>query len=253
MLGGIYGDKVGSIYEFAQLKEIKSINPDKLITSESFYSDDTIEIIAVLDAIINKKHFDENLREYILKYEDYRPNYKPYFKTSFSPETIKWAKGIGKNNSIGNGAMMRISPIGFLFDSEQDVEENSRLATIPTHNSKEAIECATIIAKLIYYFRNGISKYDAYRLLSLNPKYIPFTKFNMTCYETLNNCLYAIYIAKSFEEALRVTLLMGGDTDTNCCIVGSVCEALYGMNETQKAESYANLPNEFVKVLKRVY
>ena len=85
MLGGIYGDKVGSIYEFAQLKEIKSINPDKLITSESFYSDDTIEIIAVLDAIINKKHFDENLREYILKYEDYRPNYKPYFKNILLP------------------------------------------------------------------------------------------------------------------------------------------------------------------------
>ena len=66
MLGAIYGDKAGSIYEFEQVKGIKPINPEKLILSNSFYSDDTIETIAVIDAIINKKDYEQTLREYIL-------------------------------------------------------------------------------------------------------------------------------------------------------------------------------------------
>lgn len=92
MLGAIYGDKAGSIYEFSQLKEIKMVNPKQLIQPNSFYSDDTIETVAIIDAIINKKDYGEVLKEYILRYENYKPNFKPYFKTSFSPGTIKWAK-----------------------------------------------------------------------------------------------------------------------------------------------------------------
>ena len=158
MLGAIYGDKAGSIYEFNQTKRIESINPEQLILPNSFYSDDTIETIAVIDAIINNKDYEATLRKYILDNIDYKPNFEPYFKTSFSPGTIKWAKGIGRSDSIGNGAMMRISPVGYLFDSENDVIENARLITIPSHNSKEAIESATVISLMIYYFRNGLTK-----------------------------------------------------------------------------------------------
>ena len=253
MLGAIYGDKAGSIYEFNQIKNIASINPEKLILPSSFYSDDTIETIAVIDAIINNKDYEQTLREYILNNIEYKPNYTPYFKTSFSPGTIKWAKGIGRNDSIGNGAMMRISPVGCLFDSENEVIENARLVTIPSHNSTEAIESATIIALMIYYFRNGLTKEEVFRKLNLLVKYEPFEKFNTTCKETLGNCLYAIYNSFSFEDAIRRTLLMGGDTDTNCCIVGSVAESLYGMSEVQKKEAISGLPNEYVKILKRVY
>ena len=53
MIGSIYGDKAGSIYEYEQLKEIKPITPENLILPNSFYSDDTIETIAIIDAIIN--------------------------------------------------------------------------------------------------------------------------------------------------------------------------------------------------------
>ena len=237
MLGAIYGDKAGSIYEFGQLKEITSIDPKELILPNSFYSDDTIETIAVIDAIINNRDYEQTLREYILDNIEYKPNFKPYFKNSFSPGAIKWAKGIGRNNSSGNGAMMRISPVGYLFNSEKDVTENARLVTITSHNSKEAIESATIIALK----------------LNLLVKYESFVKFNTTCRETLGNCLYAIYNSNSFEDSIRKTLLMGGDTDTNCCIVGSVTESLYGMNDIQKKDAISNLPKEYVKVLKKVY
>ena len=253
MLGAIYGDKAGSIYEYNQIREITSINPDKIITEESFYSDDTIETIAVIDAIINNKDYEDTLRDYILKYEDYRPKHKPYFKTSFSPNTIKWAHIEGNSNSIGNGAMMRISPVGYLFNSEEEVIENASKVTIPSHNSKEAIDSATIIALIIYYFRKGLTKEEVYNKLNLTIEYNPFKRFNTTCHETLNNCLYAIYNSNSFEDSIRKTLLMGGDTDTNSCIVGSVSEAIYGMSDKEKEQAIKDLPDNFIKVLKKVY
>ena len=253
MLGAIYGDKAGSIYEFDQIKEIKSINPKKLIVNNSFYSDDTIETIAIIDAIINQKDYGETLKKYILEYENYKPNFLPYFKTSFSPNTIKWAKSIGRNDSLGNGAMMRISPVGFLFNNEEDVIENAKLATIPSHNSCEAIKCATIIALMIFYFKNGLTKQEVYNKLNLPINYEPFIKFNMTCTETIGNCLYAIYNSNSFENAIRNVLLMGGDTDTNACIVGFIAEALYKMNAEQQQLAIKDIPNNFVKVIKKVY
>ena len=149
--------------------------------------------------------------------------------------------------------MMRISPVGYLFDSEEDVIENARLVTIPSHNSKEAIESATIVALMIFYFRNGLTKEEVFKKLNLLVKYEPFRKFNTTCNETLGNCLYALYNSTSFEDSIRKTLLMGGDTDTNCCIVGSVAESLYGMSEKQREDAISNLPSDYVKILKKVY
>lgn len=87
---------------------------------------------------------------------------------------------------------------------------------------------------MIYYFRNGLSKEDVFCKLNLLIKYKPFEKFNTTCKETLNNCLYVLYNSNSFEDAKRKTLLMGGDTDTNCAIVGSVAEFMYGMKKSKK-------------------
>lgn len=253
MLGAIYGDKAGSIHEFNQIKRIKSVKVQQLIQEQSFYSDDTIETIAIIDAIVNNKDYEKTLREYILQNEAYKPNFSPYFKTSFSPNTINWAKAVGNNSSVGNGAMMRISPVGYLFNSEKEVIEHSKLVTIPSHNTDEAINCATIIALMIYYFRCGLSKEEVYKELNLKAEYIPFTKFNMTCSETIGNCLYAIYHSNSFEDAIRKVLIMGGDTDTNACIVGSVAEAIYGMSAEQKLSAQKNLPSEYIKILKKAY
>lgn len=254
MLGAIYGDKAGSIHEFKQIKTIIPVEVEgKLITAESFYSDDTIETVAVIDAIINHKDYSQTLRKYILANETYKPNFTPYFKSSFSPNTLNWAKGIGDSDSIGNGAMMRISPVGYLFNTEEEIIESAKLVTIPSHNSQDAIYCATTIALMIYYFRNGLSKDEVYKKLNLQIKYIPFIKFNMTCSETIGNCLYAIYHSTSFDDAIRKTLFMGGDTDTNACIVGSVAEAIYGMTDEQKLIAMKDLPSDYVKILKKVY
>ena len=251
MYGAIIGDLAGSIYEYEQVKKIKPVKINNIIEDSSFYSDDTILTIAIIDAILNDKNYDKYLRKYINDYKDYKPNFNPYFKTPFSSNLIKWSNSNSTGNSHGNGAMMRISPIGYMFNSEKEIIENAKLATIPSHNSKEAIESATTIALMIYYFRTGLSKDEVYKKLNIKLNYKPFEKFNTTCEETIDNCLYIFYYSNNFEDAIRKTIMMGGDTDTNACIVGSLAESFYGIDNNLKEQAENKLPNEFVKILRK--
>ena len=251
MYGAIIGDLAGSIYEYDQLKQIKSIQMKNLIEICSFYSDDTILTIAVLDAILHDRNYDYYLRKYIQSYQDYHPNFTPYFKSPFSPNIMKWSQSTNIGTSCGNGAMMRISPVGYLFDTEEEVIENARLATIPSHDSLEAIDSATIVALIIFYLRQGFSKEDVIHKLHLIVSYTPFKKFNTTCSETLGNCLYAFFNSTSFSDAIRKALSMGGDTDTNAAIVGSMAEALYGIDSSFIQKVNQKIPDEFVKMLEK--
>lgn len=250
MYGAIIGDLAGSIYEYSQLKSISNINVDKIITEASFYSDDTILTIAILDAILNKGNYEEYLKKYIKKYANYKPDFTPYFKTPFSKGLIDWSNSSIVGTSTGNGAMMRISPVGYLFNTEESVIKNAQLATIPSHNSKEAVAAATIVALMIFYFRNGLSRDEVYQRLNIKIEYHPFKRFNTTCHETIGNCLYALYNSKSFEDAIRKTISMGGDTDTNACIVGSIAESMYPISPALISEAESKLPKEFVKILR---
>ena len=249
MYGAIIGDIAGSIYEYDQIKEVKEVNIDKIIEKESFYGDDTILTIAILDCILNNGDYNEYLRKYINKYKDYKPNYEKTFNTIISPNIIRWSKSNIEGLSKGNGAMMRISPVGYLFNSEKDVINNAYMATKPTHNTYEAIDSATKIALIIYYLRKGLSKEEVFNKLDLKVEYTPFNKFNLTCSETIDNCLYTFYNSNSFEDAIRNTIKMGGDTDTNAAIVGSMAEAIYKIDDNLKKEAIDKLPNEFKDVL----
>ena len=253
MWGAIIGDLAGSTYEYSQIKKVSSIKANKLIQDNSFFSDDTILTIAILDAILNDRDYEKYLKLYGNEFINYKPNYEPYFKTTFSPGFTKWLKNNIQGNSAGNGAMMRISPIGYLFNNEDEILNNATFATIPSHNNEEAIYCAKLISLIIFYARNGMSKIDILKKLQINLQYIPFTKFNTTCLETLDNCLYATFTSNNFENSIKTVLSYGGDTDTNACIVGSMAEALYGIPEYLINNAKTKIPDKFVKKLKLGY
>lgn len=114
MYGAIIGDLAGPIYEFGQVKNISNISVNKIIEDNSFYSDDTILTIAIFDAVLNNdRDYGKYLKKYIGEYFNYKPICKPYFTTTFSPQLIKWYQGKIEGVSKGNGAMMRISLIGY--------------------------------------------------------------------------------------------------------------------------------------------
>lgn len=254
MYGAIIGDIAGSIYEYDQFNNIHPIVVDNIIPDEGFYSDDSVLTMAILDAILNDKDYEKYLRKYAKEFIDYKPKYEPFFNCAFGHGFMKWLESNERGVSKGNGAMMRISPVGYMFDTIEEVKENVKAATIPSHDNPESIACAEIIALLIFYFRNGYSKEEAFKLLNIDSlNYIPFQKFNSTCGETINNCLYAIYKTNSFEEAIKTVLSYGGDTDTNACIVGSVCEALYGIDQKYIDEVNKRIPDSFKMLLEKGY
>lgn len=256
MYGAIIGNLAGSIYEFGQVKKVHPVSINNIIENNSFYSDDTILTLAILEAILNNENiicYEKYLKKYVQEFENYKPNFHPYFQSSFSPHFIRWANGIVESKSRGNGAMMRISPIGYLFNHEWDVISQTALATAPSHGSIEAITASQTVALIIYYARCGLSKDEIIDRMTITLKYQPFSKFNTTCQETLPNCLYALFSSNSFEEAIRKIISYGGDTDTNACIVGSMAEALFGVDENLISLVNQKLPEKFVKILEEGY
>lgn len=253
MLGAIIGDLAGSIYEFEQINNFHKVKLNNIIEENAFFSDDTILTIAISDAILNNVDYETKLKEYAIEYGNKIPKDIPYFKSMFSPGFTKWAKSNFQGESTGNGAMMRISPVGYLFNTEEDVIINAKLATIPSHNSKDAIESATTVALIIFYARLGLSKQDIIDKLNLKIKKPKITKFNYTCADTIDLCLYSLFNSNSFEESIRLAISFGGDTDTNACIVGSMAEAMFGIDENLKKQALSKIPKKFIDILNKVY
>ena len=253
MLGNIIGDLAGSVYEFKQSLKCEPVYTCTIIPQRSFFSDDTILTIAVIDAILSHSSYETKLKEYALEYEDKVPDYKPYFQKMFSPNFLRWVKSNSVGESHGNGAMMRVAPVGFLFDSEEEVLVNARLATQPSHNSESALQCAQTIALIIFYARKGLQKDEIIKKLNLTVTKPVVDKFNYTCEDTIGICLYAFFTSNSFNEAIKTTLSFGGDTDTNACIVGGMAEAMWGIDGSLKRQALQILPEPLKKVLKDGY
>jgi len=253
MWGAIIGDLAGSIYEYEQYKNVSKIKINNLIEENSFFSDDTILTVAILDAILNDCDYEQYLKIYATKYMNYKPDFNPYFKTPFSPGFTKWVNSDEIGYSTGNGAMMRVSAVGYLFDNEEDIIKHAKAATIPSHNTEEAINSATVVAMIIYLARKGLTKEQIIEKLNLKIVYQDFTKFNSTCSETINNCLYALFTSNSFEDAIIKVISFGGDTDTNACIVGAMAEALYGIDDELIEQASLKMQEPFIKKLELGY
>ncbi len=252
MYGAIIGDLAGSIYEYDQTKNTREISPRKILENDSFFSDDTILTIATLDAILENKPYAEMYKKYYQEFKNYKPDFKPYFKSAFSPGFSKWAEGEKYGNSTGNGALMRLSPIPMIIDNTLVMYMHLYDSVNTSHNSDEARGYALCLADFI---RKTKTPEDREKLLSLSNdfKYIPFKKFNTTCKETLPNVIHAVLTSSDFEEAILKTISMGGDTDTNAAIAGSIAEGLFGIPDSLIRDANKYLPEEFVKRLEKGY
>ncbi len=254
MLGAIIGDLAGSVYEFDQYKKIRKIELKNIIDDDAFFSDDTILTIAIADAILcgGGNLYKNKLKEYAKKYMNLIPQNVPYFKKMFSPDFEKWTYGDFQGSSNGNGAMMRISPVGEMFLSKEEVLKNTYLAISPSHNNEDAIKYASLVALIIFYSsRCGMKREEIIKELNIEIKKPDIKNFNYTCNDTIDVCLYSVFNSNSFEESIKLAISFGGDTDTNACIVGSMAEAIFGIPEYLKTWALEKLPAEFIEIIER--
>lgn len=248
MLGAIIGDIVGSRFEF---NNTNSMNFE-LFTDESTYTDDTICTVAIADAILNGKSYKDSLLEWCRKY----PNPKGAYGGSFA----NWIHSADPQpyNSFGNGSAMRVSPIGWAFDSYQEVLKQSVFSAAVSHNHPEGIKGAQCVAYLIYHLRTGkIDKKAVKRCVEHSFGYnIPSVDhiratntFNETCQGTVPQAISCFLEGNSFEECLRMAISIGGDSDTIGAITGSIAEAYYKIPDNIAVVAISKLPDDMFSVL----
>ncbi|MEF2644073.1 MAG: ADP-ribosylglycohydrolase family protein, partial [Paramuribaculum sp.] len=132
MLGAIIGDIAGSSYEFNNTSDYRfpMFGPTKDFT------DDTICTVAVADAILNHKSYQDALREWCRRYPHPMGEYGSFF--------FNWVMRPDPHpyNSFGNGSAMRVSPVAWLFDDEPTVRQQAAQSAAVTHNHPEGIKGA---------------------------------------------------------------------------------------------------------------
>lgn len=259
MLGAIIGDLAGSIYEYDEFKgkdvdrRLSVLTKDNLIEKDSFYSDDTILTIAILEAILDGKDYGDTLKEYGLNYYKDEPiTNSNHFKYMFSQDFIKWCKGERPGNSMGNGALMRVSPVGYLFNDFNKISLETFKATRVSHDSPLAIDFAKVLTSIIYFGRKGYDKEEVKWLFYSKPMDLDKVRlcqeFDSTCM-VFDKCVAALFESNSFEEALRLAVSLGGDTDTVGAITGSMAEAYYDIPFELRNKALAKLPDNFLAKL----
>ena len=122
MLGTIIGDIIGSAYEFSGYKE-KAFSP--LFHPKSRFTDDTICTVGVAQALLDNADPAATLIAWCDRYAGnggWGRAFAQWF-TASKPEPY---------GSWGNGAAMRVAPVGFLARSKQEAVALSDAVTNTT-------------------------------------------------------------------------------------------------------------------------
>lgn len=239
MYGAILGDIIGSPFEFDRGDKTKDF---KLFSRRSHFTDDSVMTLAVCEALlkvgqdVTVKEIEDAVISSMQSWGRRYPHagYGGYFRrwlTARHPEPY---------NSYGNGSAMRVSAVGWLYDSLEKTRTVAKATANVTHNHPEGIKGAEATASAIFMARNGSSKeeikkyienefhYDLNRTLNeIRPGY----HMDETCQKTVPEAIIAFLEAKDFEDAIRNAVSLGGDTDTLGAITGSIAEAYYGIPE----------------------
>lgn len=247
MIGAIAGDVIGSVYEFNNI-----LTTDfPLFSPRSRFTDDSVLTIAVADSLLGNGSYVDRIKHYgrIHPRAGYGCNFYTWL---FSEETKPY-------NSFGNGSAMRVSPIGFAFDSLEDVLKAARESAEVTHNHPEGVKGAEAVAAAIFMARKGSEKkeirveiqrrfgYSLDRSLDdIRPTYF----FNETCPGSVPQAITAFLESTSFENAVRLAISIGGDSDTLACIAGGIAQAFYGGIPSEiVVELTKLLPVDFLEVI----
>jgi ADP-ribosylglycohydrolase len=225
LLGAIAGDIIGSIYEHSPIKT----RDFPLFDPHCRFTDDSVLTIAVARAILDGTGYLESLREYGRRYPD--AGYGGTFR--------RWllADDPRPYHSWGNGSAMRVSPVGFAFDTPEKVLEEARKSAVVTHDHPEGIKGAQATALAVFLARTGhgreeirrqISGFFGYDLGRSLDAIRPGYSFDVSCQGTVPEAIIAFLEADSYEDAVRNAISLGGDSDTLACIAGGIAEAFYG-------------------------
>jgi len=252
MLGAIIGDIVGSVYEF---NNYKAKDFDPFFHPKCFFTDDTVCTAAVAESLT--RHIDPavSLREWGRRY---------WKNGGWGMRYAQWlgSDDEGPYNSFGNGAGMRVSPAGFLARTLDEALWLSDRVTEVTHNHPEGMKGAAATAAVIFLARSGMPAMEirkeiatrfAYDLSMSVDEIRPIYRYNERSQDTIPQALTCALEATDFEDAIRNSISIGGDSDTIAAIAGGVAEALFGIPEKMARMAWLKLPEDIQEAMTNLY
>lgn len=246
MLGAIIGDIAGSKYEFNNARTEDFI----LMGPGCDYTDDTICTVAVADAAMTDQDYATHLQAWCRRY--------PHPMGSYGGNFARWIhmEKPEPYGSWGNGAPMRVASVGWLFDTEEEVARQARASAAVTHNHRFGLAAAELVATAVFRLRHGAPKETAAdnveKAFGWLPEYRPFSnRFDESSMNAVPVAVSCFLASDSFEDAIRKSIIVGGDSDTIGAITGALAEAHYGIPEDIKAQALAMLPDDIRAVIDR--
>ena len=265
-IGGIAGDIIGSVYEWNNVRRLIDI---ELFAKTCRATDDTVLTCAVAEWLM--AHKTENLSEedslkklseLLLKYGKAHPH------AGYGHMFRDWMNegGTKPMGSFGNGAGMRVSPVGFIAESEEECLKLAEMSAKVTHDHPEGIKGAQAIALSIYMARNGKTKDEIKKEIEerfgydIEKKLTDIThfycddwtnyvlerthKFDATCQVTVPEAIIAFLEGDSYKQVIYKALLIGGDSDTIADMAGAIAGAYYGVPDDIAEKALSVLPDD---------
>jgi type I restriction enzyme M protein len=239
MLGALIGDIAGSRHEFANNKEKDFV----FFTNTCQYTDDSLMTLAIAQAFVLRqgRWHDADFQPFVVE---------KMVKMGRTHQGAAWGESFYKwfmynptpYESYGNGAAMRVSPVGWVAESEEEVRTLSRLVTEVSHNHPEGLKGAEAVAMAIYLARIGtpmekirermIGYYPEIARLRVD-KIREYCNVEdgtfITCQRSVPEAIVCFLESTSVEDAVRNAVSLGGDSDTQGAMAGSIAEAYYGV------------------------
>lgn len=253
MIGSFIGDIAGSYREFSKNKfaEDGLLPSSDIVQNRSMYydvTDDSIMTLATMHAlnVIKQNKIDYCDSQYVFRdaYKEYGYRFSDY-KYGYGSGFRAWLNGDTNYlpyNSCGNGSAMRVSPIGHIATSEDEVLQLAFASAACTHNHPEGIKGAQATALMIFLAKHNpglifkdIWKYLKTQFLGYTP-IMAYAHFDKVCPETMSLATNILLTTKNFHDAVfSAVTTPNADSDTLGAIVGSIAEALYGIPDDIKA------------------
>jgi len=225
MIGAIAGDIIGSAFEFGRTKSKEF----PLFGPQSAFTDDTVMTVAMAQAILTDGDYRKAALDFGRRYPD--AGYGGFFMGWLHSRDPK------PYQSYGNGSAMRASPIGFAFDTVEEVLREAKRSAEFTHDHPEGIKGAQAAALSVFLartewdmdlIRSEVSSRFGYDLGRTLGEVRPGYSHDESCQRTVPEAIISFLESTSYEDAVRNAVSLGGDSDTLACIAGGIAEAFYG-------------------------
>lgn len=254
MIGSIIGDIVGSVYEFTpnniKTKQFEFFNPN------GSYTDDSILTFATADWLLHGGEVAHYYSKYGERYPwpmgGYGGGFKLWLVRSIRQQDYR------PYNSCGNGSAMRVGPVGWAFDTIEEILAKAKESAECTHNHPEGIKGAQATALAIMMARHGcdrneirseIEKRFEYDLQFTCEQIRPTYTWGGTCQDSVPQAIVAFLDGEDYEDSIRNAISIGGDSDTIGCITGSIAEAYFGVPADLRNSAKNYLPEEFQSII----